>query len=100
MDGLAGSQKACLALGSGVWGLSPIASFFELVFEGAFFRLFLKLGRFWEVFGRPKRRPKSIFGIFFFDVFFECVSASILGGFLKAQDLKISDFPIGKPQIS
>ena len=44
-------------------------------------------------FGRPKRRPKSIFGRFFFDVFFECVLASILGGFLEARNLKNSNFP-------
>ena len=37
------------------------------------------MGRFW----RPKWRSKSILERFFFDVFFECVLASILGGFLK-----------------
>ena len=44
-------------------------------------------------FGRPKRKPKSISGTFFFDAFFECVLASILGGFLEARNLKNSNFP-------
>ena len=54
------------------------------------------MGGFWEA----KTEAKIDFWVFFFDVFFESVSASILGGFLKPQDLKISDFPIGKPQFS
>ena len=65
-----------------------------------FFASRLDFGAILGGFGRPKWKPKSIFGRFFFDVFFECVLASILGGFLKAQDLKINDFPIGKLQIS
>ena len=58
------------------------------------------LGRFWEGFGRPKRKPKSIFGTFFFDAFFECVLASILERILEARTLKNRDFPIGKLRFS
>ena len=53
-----------------------------------FFDFWLILGGF----GRPKRKPKSIFGTFFFGVFFECVLASIFGRFLEARNLKNSNF--------
>ena len=39
-------------------------------------------------FGEAKWKAKSIFWRFFFDVFFECVLASIWGGFLEARNLK------------
>ena len=38
--------------------------------------------------GRPKWRQKSNSGRVFCDAFFECVLASILGGFLEAPNLK------------
>ena len=44
------------------WGL-----FFESVSEATFLDFGVILGGFWE----PKMVPKSIFGVFFFDVFFE-----------------------------
>ena len=43
-------------------------------------------------FGRPKRRPKSTSGTFFFTAFFECVLVSLLGRFLEARNLKNSNF--------
>ena len=46
-----GSSKRISRVIRGVWGLIPIASFFELFFEGVFFRFFATLGGFWEVFG-------------------------------------------------
>ena len=65
------------------------ALFFELFSERVFFfSIFFDVGSILGRFGRPKRRPKSIFGTFFFDVFFECVSASILGRFLEAPNLE------------
>ena len=62
--------------------------------------MFFDVGSILGGFGRPKRRPKSVFWRFFFDVFFECVSASIFHGFWKARTLQNSDFTIGKPQFS
>ena len=56
----------------------------ELFFEGIFFDFSSIL----VGFGRSKRRPKSIFGRFFCDAFFECVLASILGRFLEAPNLE------------
>ena len=50
------------------------------------FSLFSNVGSIWGGFGKPKRRPKSISGTFFFDVFLDCVLASILGGFLEARN--------------
>ena len=55
--------------------------FFSSFFLDAIFLIFFDVGAIWGGFGRSKRRPKSIFGRFFFDVFFECVSASIFNGF-------------------
>ena len=82
------------------WGAQDAWSLiFTLFFEGVFFRFFSMLGRFWEVLG-AKMEAKIDFWEKKFDAFFESVLASILDGFLKPQDLKISDFPIGKPQIS
>ena len=57
-------------------------------------------GRISGGFGRPKWMPKSIFGTFFFDAFFECVLASIFGRFFKGRKLKNSDFLVGKLQFS
>ena len=75
-------------------------SFFHLFFEGDFFRFFSMLGRFWEGFGRPKWRPKSIFGRSFFDAFFECVLVSILDRFWEARNLKNSNFTKEKQRFS
>ena len=58
------------------------------------------LGRFWEGFGRPKWRPKSIFGRSFFDAFFECVLVSILDRFWEARNLKNSNFTQEKQRFS
>ena len=66
----------------------PGACFFRLIFERASGAFFFDFGCILGGFGRPKRRPKSIFGRFFFDAFFECVLASILGRFLEAPNLK------------
>ena len=84
MDGPAGSQKACLVLISG----KLQACFFGAFFWTQFFSIFFDVGSILGGFGRPKRSPKSIFGRPFFDVFFECVLASILGGFLEAPNLE------------
>ena len=62
--------------------------------------MFFDVGSILGGFGRPKWRPKSIFGRFFFDAFSERVLASILGCFLKARKLENSGFPIGKLQFS
>jgi len=43
-------------------------------------------------FGSPKSKPKSIFGRYFCDPFFERVSASIFGRFFEAPNLKNSNF--------
>ena len=73
--------------------MGPEVLFFELFFEGVFGGFFFDfssvLGGFW----RPKWKSKSIFGRFFFDVFFECVSASIFYGFGEARNIKNSNFP-------
>ena len=45
-------------------------------------------GRVWGGFRKPKGKPKSIFSKSFFDVFFECVLASISGRFWDALNLK------------
>ena len=49
-----------------------------------FFFMFFDVGSILGGFGRPKRRPKPSFGRFFFDVFFDCVLASISGRFWEA----------------
>ena len=56
---------------------------FHSFFGRRFFSFFFDLGSILGGFGRPKRRQKSSFGRFFFDVFFECVSASILDRFFE-----------------
>ena len=58
--------------------------FFRLVSDAVFLDFWWIL----DGFGRPKWRPKLIFGSFFFDIFWDCVLASILGGFLEAPNLK------------
>ena len=88
MGGPAGSQKACLALTL----VEVRDSFLRGFFRRLFFSFFFDVGSILGGFGRPKRRPKSSFGRFFFDVFFECVSASILDRFLEARNLKNSNF--------
>ena len=62
MDGPAGSQNAWFSLVRGKVQVRSIASFFELFFEGVFFRFFSMSGRFWEVLGGWK---KPDFGIVF-----------------------------------
>ena len=84
MDGPAGSQKACLPVT--VFEFRKL--FFFAFFRRFFFSIFFDVGSILGGFGRPKRSPKSIFGRPFFDVFFECVLASILGGFLEAPNLE------------
>ena len=82
-----GVPKGLSSGGSRAWSVISGACFFRLIFErasGAFFFDFLCI---LEGFGKPKRRPKSIFQPFFFDAFFECVFASILGGFLEPRNL-------------
>ena len=63
------------------------------VFLQCFFRRqclanFFDVGSIFGGFGKPKWRPKSIFGRFFFNAFFECALASILGRFLEAPNLE------------
>ena len=66
-----------------------IAFFFRVfVFEKDFFSIVFYFLWILGGFGEPKWRPKSIFGSFFFDFFWDCVLASILGGFLEARNLK------------
>ena len=72
-----GGPKRISRVIPGVWGLRSIASFFRTRFFSNFFDVGSILGGFWEV----KTEPKSCFFGFFFDVFFECVLASILGRF-------------------
>ena len=84
LDGPAGSQNACLALGCP----RPMESDFHSFFRRRFFGICFDLGSILGGFGRPKRRPKSIFGRFFCDAFFECVLASIFGRFLEAPNLE------------
>ena len=55
---------------------------------------YLDFGGVWGGFWRPKRRPKSIFERFFFDVFRDGVLASILVGFLEAWTLKNHQKPL------
>ena len=69
---------------------------FHSFFQLRFFAIFFDVGSILGGFGRPKRKPKSIFGTFFFDAFFECVLASILERILEARTLKNRDFPLGK----
>ena len=90
MDGPAGSQKACLA----VMGFDSRKLFFFAFFSKAFFSMCFDVGSILGGFGRPKRRPKSSFGRFFFDVFFECVSASIFCGIWEARTLKNQQKPL------
>ena len=78
------------------WSVSCGASFFRAFFRRLFFPIFGDVGSIWAGFGKPKRKPKSIFGRFFFDVFFECVSASNFDGFWKARNLKNSNFLLEK----
>ena len=68
---------------------------FHSFFGRRFFSFFFDLGSILGGFGRQK----SSFGRFFFDVFFERVSASILRRFWEARDLKNSNFPHGKQRI-
>ena len=96
MDGLAGSQKAWFPLRR-PWTME---SDFHSFFRRRFFSHVFDVGSMLGGFGRPKWRPKSISGTFFWDAFFECVLGSILGGFLEAPKLENNGFPIGKLQIS
>ena len=65
------------------WGL-----FFDSIVEATFFDFGWILEGFWE----PKMVPKSIFGAFFSMFFSSTVLASILSQFLKARNLKNSNF--------
>ena len=67
-------------------------SYFFLLFSEGFFLIFFDVGSIFGGFGKPKRKPKSIFGTFFFDAFFECILASILGCCLEARNLKNTNF--------
>ena len=57
---------------------------FYIAFGRDFCGFRIDFGRFWEA----KWKAKSIFWRFLFDVFLECVLASIWGGFLEARNLK------------
>ena len=61
MDGLGGSQKACLPVIQG----DSHGLFFYQFFEGHFFRLFSVWGRFWEGFGGQNGARNRILGGFF-----------------------------------
>ena len=62
--------------------------FFGSILEATFF----DFGSILEGFGEPKMVPKSIFGTFFSRFFSSMALASILGRFLKARNLKNSNF--------
>ena len=70
--------------------------FSQAFFRRLFFPIFGDVGSIWAGFGKSERKPKSNFGSFFFDAFFECVSASIFNGCWEAQNLKNSNFPLEK----
>ena len=61
---------------------------FNIAFGRDFWSFGSDFGRFWEA----KTEAKIDFWEVFCDVFFECALASILGGFLEAQNLKNSNF--------
>ena len=65
-----------------------IASQNKLRFTSLLGGIFVVLGSILGDFGEAKWKAKSIFWRFFFDGFFECVLASIWGGFLEARNLK------------
>ena len=90
---LGGVPKGLTSGGFRPWSVICGASDFHSFFGRRFFSFFFDLGSILGGFGRPKRRPKSIFGMCFFDVFFACVSASVLGRFWEARNLKNSNFP-------
>ena len=71
----------------------PWSLIFTLFLEGVFFRFFSISGRFWEGLGGQNGGQNRFLGVFFFGVFFECVSASIFHGFWEARNLKNSNFP-------
>ena len=45
------------------------------------------LGRFWEAFGIKNGGENQFLGGFLFNVFLDCVLASILGGFLEPRNV-------------
>ena len=69
-------------------GLEVHSLFFEDVFTEAFFSIFCDVGSILGRFGRSKWRPKSISGMVFYDIFFECFLACILHRFLEARNVK------------
>ena len=83
-----GVTKGLVSVEARPWSVVSGACFFRLIFERASGAFFFDVGSILGGFGTPKRKPKSIFGTFFFDAFFECVLASILGGFLEARNLE------------
>ena len=60
----------------------------ELRFTSLLGGIFVVLGSILGGLGEAKWKPKSIFWKSAFDVFLECVLASIWGGFLEARNLK------------
>ena len=76
------------ALGRAPAALRPWSLFFDSILEGTFFDFGWILEGFWE----PNMVPKSISGTFFSRFFSSTVLASILNQFLKARNLKNSNF--------
>ena len=68
--------------------LRPWTLFFDSMLEATFF----DFGSILEGFWKAKMVPKSIFGTFFSRFFSSMALASILGRFLKARNLKNSNF--------
>ena len=92
MDGFQEVSWACLA-GLGAVRRAPRPLRFWTFFFGSILEAtFFDFGSILEGFGEPKMVPKSIFGTFFSRFFSSTVLASILNQFLKARNLKNSNF--------
>ena len=70
MDGPAGSQMIWFSGDLRSWSVVCGACFFRLIFERAAEAIFFDVGSILGGFGKAKWTLKSIFGKFFFDVFF------------------------------
>ena len=75
-------------MGTAPGPLRPWSLFFDSILEGTFFDFGWILEGFWE----PNMVPKSISGLFFSRFSSSMVLASILNQFLKARNLKNSNF--------
>ena len=99
MDSPSGAQKAWFPVVSAEYRQGAWPFFFEAFLERQFFAIFVDVGSILGSFWKPKWKRNSILGRFFFDVFFERVSLSILNRILEARNLKNSNFLIGKQRF-